>query len=318
MSGGLRHPIVPPADLTRFLVAFGLVPLLFANTKASPPLSEGHTLSLPWSFALTPTWSMDQLAFIGLAGVVLGVTSGRPAQGLAAVTLGILLGLAADLWWLAGWVTPYEQRFVSMLPPTEWRSRSAESALVLLGVVAGAFLVGAVVRRLIRDRSRPSLRRPTGSQLVAVGLAVIGGPVLALGIAAAAASSALLVPDGAQVQTVRVSAGAITVDPAVLRPGPTRFRCLFALEAALGWAYLVPVPEGVDVEAASHTFAEAFEAASSQNFGVSDASCGPYPGTVTWGTPADLHPSRYIWLQDDAQSEVPRPIATSPVVIVAP
>lgn len=225
-------------------------------------------------------------------------------HGLAAVTLGILLGLAADLWWLAGQVSPLDQTYVSMLSPTEWRSRLTGSALALLGAVSVGFLVGSVVRRLARDRSGPTLRRPTGSETVAIGLAVIGGPLLALGIASAAASSALLVPDGAQVQTIWVSAGAITVDPAVLRPGPTRFRCHFALDATPEWVRIVGVPEGADAETAFPV--------------VDDYSvCGFEPGSVTWGTIADLQPGRYVWIQIEP-TELRRTIATSPVVVVAP
>jgi len=294
---GRRLPIVAPADLTRFLVAFGLVPLLLARDFARDVP--------PWSFALTPTWSTEQLVFTALAGAVLGVTSGRPAHGLAGVALGILLGLAADLWWLADQVRPYDQTFVTMLPQAEWHSRLTGSALTLFGAVSAGFLVGAVVRRLVRDRSGSPLRRPTRSEGIAIGLAVIGGQLLALGIASVSASSALLVPDGSQVQTVSVSAGAITIDPAVLRPGPTRFRCQFALDAAPGWAYLVAIPDGADVEAVSPTYDKA------------EPYCGPEPGKVTWGTIVDLRPGRYAWKQLDVQTEVPRTIATSPIIVVA-
>ncbi len=316
MNAVPRQPIVHPADRTRFLVAFGLVPLLLARD-----LQRGH---LPWSFALMPTWSMEQLALIGLAGAVLGVTSGRPAPGLAGVALGILLGLAVDLWWLAGWVKYYDQSLVTMLPQAEWTAHLTRSALELLGVVAGSFLVGAIVRRLIRDRSGPPLRRPTRSEIVAFGLAAIGGPLLSLGIAAAAASSALVVPDGAQVQTVRVSAVAIAVDPVVLRPGPTRFLCIFTPETASTIAeylvavpaHLVAVPEGVDVEAAPSAQGDIISSCYSQG-----------PGTVDWGPPADLRPGRYAWRlidywpidhQTGLYLDDPRMIMDSPIFVVAP
>lgn len=298
MNAGPRHPIVPPADLTRFLVAFGLVPLLLARDfQRDVP---------PWSIALTPTWSMDQLAFIGLAGTVLGVTSGRPAQGLAGVTLGVLMGLAADLRWLAGWVTPYDQSFVTMLPQAEWHSRMTESSLALLGAVSAGFLIGAVVRRLIQDRSGSPLRPPSGTEAVAVGVAVIGAPLLALGIVAAAASSALVVPDGAQVQTVRVSAEAITMDLPVLRPGPTRFRCHFGPDAKPVWAYLISVPEDAEVQPTPPTFDDY------------DSSCGLEPGSLSWGTIADLQSGRYVWAQIDRSTTDPRTITTSPIFVVAP
>lgn len=255
----------------------------------------------PWSFALTPTWSPEQLAFIALAGAVLGLTSGRAALGLAGVALGTLLGLAADLWWIAGFVRPEDQAFVTLLPQAEWRSRLIGSALALLGVVCAGFVVGAGVRWLIRDRSGPSLRRPAGPELVAVLVAVIGGPLLALGIASAAASSGLVVPDGAQVQTVSVSAGAITVDPAILRPGPTRFRCHYGLDAAPGYAYLGD-PEDAAVSAAFDFL----------------AACGFEPGVVMWGTIVDLQPGRYVWQQINVETELPRTVATSPIFVVAP
>lgn len=288
-----RQPTVAPADLARFLVAFGLVPLLLV--RDSPP----------WSFALTPTWSTEQLVFIALAGGVLGVTSGRPAQGLAGVTLGILLGLAFDLWWLAGWVTSYDQTFVTMLPQAEWHSDVTRSALALLGGISVGFMVGAAVKRLIRDPSATRLRRPTRSEAVAVGLAVIIAPLLAVTIASAAASSALLVPDGAQVQTVWVSAGTITVEPVTLRPGPTRFRCHFAPDAPSEWARLLARPPGVDVEVASPSFEDL-------------SACGFEPGSVTWGTVTDLQPGRYVWTQIDMRTEVLQTIATSSVFVVAP
>jgi hypothetical protein len=291
-----RRPIVAPVDLTRFLVAFGLVPLLFAR--------EFERDVPPWSFALTPSWATGQLVFIALAGAVLGVTSSRPAHGVAAVALGVLLGLVADLWWFASWVKPYDQTFVTMLPHAEWRSRLTVSALALLGSVSAGFVVGAVVSRLVPDPTGFRLRRPTSSEAVAFGLALVGGPILALGIVLAAASSALVVPVGAQVETVSISAGSIAVDPAILRPGSTRFRCQFAVDAAPGWASLVAVPEGGDLDPVAPS--------------VDEASCGFEPGTVTWGTIADLQPGRYVWKQLDLQSEVARTIAISPVVIVSP
>jgi len=55
MIAGPRQPIVAPADLIRF-VAFGMVPLLFPKSLARDVP--------PWSFALTPTWSTEQLVFI--------------------------------------------------------------------------------------------------------------------------------------------------------------------------------------------------------------------------------------------------------------
>lgn len=288
-----RQPIDAPADVTRLLVAFGLVPLLLG--QVDPGLT-----SPPWSFALAPTWSIAQLGLIALAGAVLGVTSSRPAHGLAGVTLGILLGLAADLWWLAGQVTPDDQAFVSFLSPTVWRSSLTGSALALFGAVSAGFLVGVVVRRLRQGRSGPPLRRPTGSEAAAIGVGVISGPLLALAIASAGASSALLVPDGAQVQTIGVSAGSITVDPVILRAGPTRFRCQLATDATSAEALLLP--EGVDPVT---------------------VETNPYPhcgssqsGSLTWGTVADLHPGRYVWQQIDPTG--PRTIATSPVVVVAP
>jgi hypothetical protein len=312
LNAGWRQPIVAPADLTRFFVAFGLVPLLLASQfvgRIGPPAAVGEPSivgGLPWSFALTATWSLEQLVFIVLAGAVLGVTSGRPAQGLAAVGLGSLLGMAADLWWFAGWVRPEDQTFVTMLPQAEWRSRLTGSALGLIGGVSTGFVIAAVVRWLIRHRPRLSLRAATRSEFAAAGVAVIGGPLLALWIASAAASSALVVPDGAPVQMVWVSGGAIAVDPAVLRAGPTRFRCQYALDATPVWAYLIPLPNGVELDAVSPSFPDYRSA------------CGQEPGKVTWGGVADLQPGRYVWVQIDNSTDVQRTIATSPAVVVTP
>ena len=178
------------------------------------------------------------------------------------------------------------------------------AALSLLGVISAGFLVGAVVRR-VGDHSLRSQRRPTGGEAVAIGLAAVGAPLFALGIASVASSGALLVPDGAQVQTVVVSAGAITVDPAILRPGQTRFRCHFTLDATPEWVRLVTGPEGVDAGAVASPPLEDF------------AACISEPGSVAWGTIADLPPGRYVWTQVEP-SEVPLTISTSSVFVVAP
>jgi hypothetical protein len=289
-----RSPIVAPADLTRFLLAFGSVPLLLVS------------VSPPWSFALTPSWSLQQLGLIALAGVGMGVTSGRPAQGLAGVTLGCLLGLTVDLWWLSGWVGPYDQGFVTLMPKTEWRSSLLSATLSLLGAAAAGFLAGALVLRPVRGRSMRSTPRPTRTEAAAYGVAVIGAPLLALGIALAAASWALVVPDGAQIQSVWISHGRITLDPISLRPGLTRFRCHVAPDATPEWVRLIARPDGAPGEALP-PLPEDF------------SSCSAYePGTVTWGTIADLHQGPYVWAQY-VYTEIPvRPITTSPVFLVAP
>jgi hypothetical protein len=312
LNAGSRQPIVAPADLTRFFVAFGLAPLLLASQfvgRTGPPAAVGEPAilgGLPWTFALTATWSLEQLVFIILAGAALGLTSGRPAQGLAAAGLGILLGMAADLWWFAGWVRAEDQTFVTMLPQAEWRSRLIASGLGLIGAVSAGFVIAAVGRWFARHRPLVSLRTATRSEFASVGVAMIGGPLLALGIASAAASSALVVPDGAQVQMVWVSGDAIAVDPAVLRIGPTRFQCHYAFDATPAWAYLVPLPNGVDIGADSPSLPDYRSA------------CGQDPGKVTWGTIVDLRPGRYVWMQIDNTTEVQRTISTSPVVVVTP
>src|SRR4249920_32948 len=50
-------PIVAPVDLARLFLVVGLVPLLL--------VLDGP----PWSFTLTPGWSVQQLAFMAVAGV---------------------------------------------------------------------------------------------------------------------------------------------------------------------------------------------------------------------------------------------------------
>jgi hypothetical protein len=287
--------MVAPPDVARFLVAFGLVPLLLARVDVS-------RLDPPWAFALTPTWTTVQFIVIALAGVVLGATSGRPVHGLAAVAIGLLSGLAVDLWWLAGWVKPYDQTFVTMLTQAAWRSDLTAAALTLIVVASVGFGIGAFARPWLRDRSAPARRRPDNSEVVALGVAVIVAPLLAIGIASAAASSALVVPDGAQIQAVSVSPGGIAVDPVVLRPGPTRFRCQYAQDATPDWAGLVAVPEGVESVPAS--------------FDTTVSTCGSEPGSLTWGTTGELVPGRYVWIQIE-QTEVPHIVSRSPVVIVA-
>jgi hypothetical protein len=260
----------------------------------------------PWSFALTPGWSLGQLIVIVLAGVALGVTSDRPAHGLAAVTLGVLLGLAVDIWWLAGFVEPYDQAFVTMLPQAAWRSDMIRAALTMFGLVTAGFATGVVARRFLRGRSGSAARpRPTGSEAVALGVALIFGPLLAVGIASAAASSALVVPDAAQVQTVEVSNGAITVDPVVLRPGQWRFRCHFGADAAPDWARLVAVPEGVEPDTVTATSDNEY------------SWCGQTPGRSSWGAIGDLQPGRYMWIQFEP-TEIPRILARSRAFVVMP
>jgi hypothetical protein len=140
---------------------------------------------------------------------------------------------------------------------------------------------------------------------MSLGAAVIGGPLLALAIAWAAATSGLVVPEGSQVQTVRFAAGTISVDPAALRPGATRFLCLYAADAAPWGALLVAIPEGSDVEAVPPT----------QDY---HATCETGDSDVMWGTVADLRPGGYAWQQIDNSAETWRVIATSPVIVVAP
>lgn len=294
MSPSWRRVSVAPPDVAQFLVAFGLVPLVLARdfVRDVPP----------WSFGLTPDWSVDQLGFFIVAGAMIGVVSRRPETGLAAVALGSLLGLAADLWWLAGFVRPEDQAFVSQLPQAEWRIRLVWSAVALLVGVAAGFSIGAVIRWLVRGQPRSGLRRRAGAMLAGIGLTVFGGPLLALAIAWTAASSGLVVPEGSQVQTVQFSADAISVDPVDLRPGSTRFRCLRSPDAPPWGALLVAIPEGSRVEAI----------APSDDY---EATCDPGDSDVRWGTVADLLPGRYAWQQIDNSDEW-RLVATSPVIVV--
>jgi hypothetical protein len=291
LTGPERSPGIAPLDVARFLVALGIVPVLLVRSNPT------------WSFALDPTWSTGQLAFIALAGLVLGLGGGRLSFGLAGITIGALLGLGVDVAYLAGWVKPYDQAFVSLLPAAEWRSRLLVSALLLAGTAAASFAIGWVASRLVRERRTPRLRRPAGSDVIAVTLAVVAVPLLALGIATDT-GAALVVPEGAQVQTIRVSAGSITADPLVLRPGQTRFLCTYSGDAAPTWTYLSAIAESGDPETATR---------------LDEASnCGFEPGSVSWGTVADLRPGRYVWDQRDNYTEPVRIIATSPVVVVTP
>jgi len=259
----------------------------------------------PWSFGLAPSWSAEQLGFFVLAGAILGLTSSRPATGLLGVAIGSLLGLAVDLWWLTGFVRPEDQAFVSLFPQAEWRSLLSGSALALVGAVSAGFSVGAAVRWLVRGRSRSRRRRPASASLVALGVTLIGGPLLALAIASAAASSALVVPDGSQVQIVGFSAGAISIDPATLRPGATRFLCRYAPDAEPWGALLVTIPDGSDVEALLPI----------QDY---HATCDAGDRDTRWGTIADLRPGQYAWQQIDNSAETWRVIAMSPVIVVTP
>lgn len=297
MSLPSRGLTVAPADVAQFLVAFSLVPLVLAWDFVRNVA--------PWTFGLTPSWSSEQLGFFVLAGAILGLTSSRAATGLAAVAIGSLLGLAADLWWLAGFVRPEDQGFVSLLPQVEWRSRMEGSALALVGAVCAGFSIGAAVRWWARGRSRGPVRRPAGASLVALGVTAIGGPILALAITSSAASSGLVVPDGSQVQTVRFSAGAISVDPAALRPSATRFRCLYGPDAEPWGALLVAIPDDSDVLALPLL----------QDY---HATCETGVNDVRWGTVADLRPGRYAWQQIDNSAETWRVIATSQVIVVMP
>ena len=299
MSAARPQPVVAQADVTRFLIALGLAPLVLVSSGLT---GDGAT----WSFVLTPSWSFGQLTVIAVAGVALGVTSDRPAHGLAGVTLGVLVGLAIDLWWLAGFVKPYDQDFVTMLPQEAWRSDMLWAALTMVGLVTAGFATGTLVRRLRRVGSGSTARsRPSGVEAVALIAVFVGGPLLAVGLASAAASSALVVPGGAQIQTVEVSRGAITVDPTALPSGQWRFRCHFGADAAPEWARLVAAPEGVELDVVAAT---------------SDgevSACGQTPDSSSWGTVADLQPGRYRWIQYEP-TEVPLILATSRAFVVVP
>jgi len=288
-----------PADVARFLIAFGIAPLVLVSSGLT---GDGRT----WSFVLTPGWSFGQLFLIALAGTALGATSGRPAHGLAAVTLGTLLGLGADLWWLAGFVKPYDQTFVTTLPLAVWRSDMVRAALAMLGLVIAGYATGAVARRfLMRAYGLTARPRPTNDDAVALGVAFVGGSLLAVGITVAAASSALVVPDGAQIQTVDVSRGNISMDPTTLRSGQWRFRCHFGDDAAPEWARLVAVPENGELDLGAFPLDEEYSA------------CGQTPGSTTWGTVGELQPGRYVWIQFDP-TEFRRLIATSSPFVVVP
>ena len=296
MTASRREALVAPADLTRFLLAFGLVPLLFARIDVA-------LVDPPWSFALTPGWSTGQLVVIVGAGALLGVTSGRPAQGLAAVTFGVLAGLALDLWLFAGDVAPGFQTFVTLLPADEWRSRVTVAALVLALAIAAGFVAGVLVRRFVSERPPRPFGRPMGSETAAIGLAVVGGPILAVVIGIGFSSSALVVPDGSQTQAVTVSNAAIAVEPTTLRPGPTRFRCQVTADAISEWTRLVVVPETADIDSILPSIEDV-------------STCGYYTGIDTWGPIADLRPGRYVWIQIDQSG--PRVLAMSPEITVAP
>jgi len=290
--------LVVPGDVALFLVAFGVVPLVLAIL--SPHESQRGTVE-PLSFAQVPTWSITQVVAFVLAGGLLGWSATRLARGLAAVGLGIVLGLAVDLWWFAGWV---ERSGPSTLPEGEWLASLAASALILVGALYAGFALSAVARRLTRGGR--SLGSPTKPDLVAAAVALVAVPLLALTVAAAAASSPLVAPRGGQIQTVRVSAGAIDVEPAALRAGPTRFRCEFGSDAILSSsANLFPISEGTDVNAVSPLSEE------------SASSCGPQIGT-SWGTAAVLEPGRYVWMQFDFARDVPAVAGLSQVVVVTP
>lgn len=297
VSGPSRGLTAAPVDVAQFLLASSLVPLVLARdfVRDVPP----------WSFGLTPSWSAEQLGFFVLAGAILGLTSSRPATGLLGVAIGSLLGLAADLWWLAGFVRPEDQGFVSLLPQAEWRSNLTGSALALVSGASAGFSIGAAVRWLMRGRSRSPRRRPAGASLAALGVTLIGGPLLALAIASAAASSALVVPDGSQVQTVRFSGGGIGIDPTTLQSGATRFLCRYAPDAEPWVALLVTLPDGSDLDAIPPI----------QDY---NATCDAGDSDVRWGTIADLRPGQYAWQQMDFSAETWRVIAMSPVIVVSP
>ena len=299
LSAARRQLIVARADVARFLVAFGIAPLVLLSGGLA---GDGP----PWSFVLTPSWSLGQLVLIALAGAGLGATSGRPAHGLAAVTLGMLLGLGVDLWWLAGFVKPYDQVFVSLLPQEVWRSDMVLAALTMLGLVSAGYATGAVAWRFLTGlKGQTDRPRPDHLDAVALGVAFVGGSLLAVGITEAAASSALVVPDGALIQTVEVSHGAITVDPAALRSGQWRFRCHFGADAAPEWARLVAVPEDGELDLGSARLDEEVSA------------CGQTPDSSTWGTIGDLQPGRYVWIQFEP-TETRHLIATSSPFVVVP
>jgi hypothetical protein len=146
----------------------------------------------------------------------------------------------------------------------------------------------------------------TAPGLLAIAVALVGAPPLAVAVAATAASSPLVVQPGMQVQTVRVSSVGIEAEPADLQAGPTRVLCEFAPDGAAEWALLVPY--GLDLEALSES-ADAIV-----------LSCSPAPGEAAWASGAELQPGRYVWLLveiDDRTGDFD-PLATSLPVVVAP
>ncbi len=232
MTGRRPAPLVAPIDLARFLLAVGLAPLLLVLDRP------------PWSFTLTPDWSVQQLAVIAIAGVGLGLLPGRPAQGLAAVGFGSLTGLAFDLWWLAGWVKPYDQDFVTTIAVDAWRQSLISAGSALVGVLWAGFLVGAIVARVVRGGALPERRRPTRAEATAAGLAVIGAPLLVAGLAMMAGSSgarhARRRPDPVGLDLARGD----RAGSALAQTWPDALPCHVAPDAIPEWARLIARPDG--------------------------------------------------------------------------
>src|SRR5215213_3969046 len=143
----MRRPpprLVVAADVAAFGVAFGVVPLVLA-LLAPPDPARGRRAV--WALALEASWSPLQIIAIVLTAAVLGWLAWGRVQGWAAVALGMVLGLAVDLWWFGTWA---ERGFVSILPQDEWRLRMVASTLTLIGAAGAGFFVAAAVRRVFR------------------------------------------------------------------------------------------------------------------------------------------------------------------------
>lgn len=170
------------------------------------------TLGLaPWSSLVAAVVLLLVLAVVGLVPVA----TRTGVSGLAAVSVGLLAGMAVATWFRtsaseAGW-----GGFRSIEPVASWRLEYA--ACVAAGLFAVA--VGYVVAGTLAGRND---REPHRSWRL-LGVALVGSIVVGGSLAAVLGSSALVIPEGSVILHVTMTDGMISVEPAAVPAGEVHF-----------------------------------------------------------------------------------------------
>jgi hypothetical protein len=250
----------------------------------------------PWSNPVAALVSLVALAAIGF----LPVATRTGIAGVAAVSVGLLAGLAVATWFRisaseAGW-----GGFRSTEAVFDWRLAYAASvAAGLFAVAVGYVGAGRLAGRVTREPRR-SWRLLGGALLASI---VVGGS-----LAFVLSSSALVIPEGSVILRVTITNGMISLEPAAVPAGEVHF-----IRSQRGTRFDGPFmasgtgPQGV-VGAIFHgpltdddiaglregrlpdgmTVAELYA-------GVSPGEPAPWPAPDEYGGHERLEPGRYAW-----------------------